>query len=56
MATAQRFAFNVEQKGLEARDRPRRFLEALAAILEHGSYGVALGTYSRMRGRYVAIS
>ena len=31
----------------ELRDRPRRFLEALAAILKHSNYGLVLDTYSR---------
>lgn len=51
MSTAQRYAYNVEQKGLEGRDRPRRFLRALAAILEHGNYAVALDTYARLSGK-----
>jgi Fe-S oxidoreductase len=51
VATAQRYAYNVEQKGLEGRDRPQRFLEALAAILEHGSYEVALDTYARLSAK-----
>ncbi len=51
MATAQRYAYNMEQKALEGRDRPRRFLRALAAILEHGNYAVALDTYARTTGK-----
>jgi len=31
----------------EVKDRPRRFLEALAAILKHSNYGFVLDTYAR---------
>ncbi len=51
MATPKRYSYHVEAPALEARERPRRFLEALAAILEHGSYGVALDTYARMSAK-----
>jgi Fe-S oxidoreductase len=37
----------VEAGALEQSGRPRRFLEAFAAILQHGSYNVALDTYAR---------
>ena len=47
MATAQKYAYNVEQRALEEGDRPRRFLEAFGAILEHGNYNLALDTYAR---------
>ncbi len=51
MATAQRYPYNVEQKGLEGQDRPKRFLRALSAILEHGNYAVALDTFARTSAR-----
>ncbi|MFP4623461.1 MAG: (Fe-S)-binding protein [Gemmatimonadota bacterium] len=51
MATAQRYAYNVEQKGLEGRERPQRFLRALSSILEHGNYAVALDAYARMSAK-----
>jgi len=47
VATPSRYSYHVEAGALEATGRPRRFLEALAAILEHGNYGVALDTYAR---------
>ncbi len=47
MATPRRYSYHVEEQPLSLPDRPRRFLEALAAILEHGSYHVALDTYAR---------
>ncbi len=51
MATAQKYSYNVEQKGLEGTDKPRRFLEAFAAILRHGNYHVALDTFSRLSAK-----
>ncbi len=47
MAIPSRYSYHVEAGALAPSGRPRRFLEALAAILEHGSYGVALDTYAR---------
>ena len=35
----------------ELADRPRRFLDAFAAILEHTNYGLALDTYSRISAK-----
>jgi len=48
VATAQKFSYNLEARGLEGRDRPRRFLEAFSVILRHGNYHLALDTYSRL--------
>jgi len=46
-----RYSFYVEQKALEVADRPRRFLEAFAAVLEHSSYNLPLDVYSRTQAR-----
>ena len=43
-----KYSYHVEPKALEVADRPRKFLEAFAAVLEHGSYGLALDTYARL--------
>ncbi len=51
MAIAQKYSYNVEQKGLEGTDRPRRFLRAFAAILRHGNYHIALDTFSRLSAK-----
>ncbi len=51
MAIAQKYSYNVEQKGLEGSDKARRFLEAFSAILRHGNYHVALDTYSRLSAK-----
>ncbi|MGD8320474.1 MAG: (Fe-S)-binding protein, partial [Gemmatimonadota bacterium] len=48
MATPKKYSYHVEAQGLELDQRPRRFLEALSAILRHGSYNLALDTYARM--------
>ena len=42
------YPFHVEDRTMEATDRPRRFLEAFAAVLEHSSYGLPLDVYSRL--------
>jgi len=51
VATPKRYAYHVEAAALELSDRPRRFLEAFAAILRHGSYNLALDTYARMSAK-----
>jgi len=43
-----KYSYYVEPKALDVRDRPRKFLRAFAAVLEHGSYAVALDTYARL--------
>ncbi len=43
-----KYSYYVEEKALEVSDRPRKFLEAFAAVLEHGSYGLALDVYTRL--------
>jgi len=48
MMSASKYSYYVEEKALEVSDRPRKFLEAFAAILEHGSYGLALDVYTRL--------
>lgn len=42
--------YHVEQ-GLETEDRPRKFLEAMAAILKHSNYGFALDHFSRVSAK-----
>ena len=49
--TRTKYSYYVEEKALELTERPRRFLEAFAAILEHGNYDMALDTYARMSTR-----
>ena len=51
MATAQKYSYNVEARGLESADKPRRFLEAFAAILQHGNYAVAMDTFARLSAK-----
>jgi Fe-S oxidoreductase len=51
VATAQKYSYNVEARGLESTDKPRRFLEAFAAILQHGNYGVAMDTFARLSAK-----
>ena len=51
MPTPIKYSYHVEEKALALTERPRRFLEAFAAILEHGSYNIALDTYARMSAK-----
>ena len=46
--TRTKYSFYVEEKALEVSDRPRKFLEAFAAVLEHSSYALALDVFSRV--------
>jgi Fe-S oxidoreductase len=49
--TKSKYSFYVEEKALEVRDRPRKFLEAFAAVLEHSSYGLALDVFNRVSAK-----
>ncbi len=51
MNTKTKYSYYIEQKALEVTDRPRKFLEAFAAVLEHGNYAVALDTYARLSAK-----
>ena len=46
-----KYSYYVEDKALEVTDRPRKFLEAFAAILEHSSYAIALDVFSRVTSK-----
>jgi Fe-S oxidoreductase len=51
VATPKKYSYHVEESALELTEKPRRFLEAFAAILEHGNYDNALDTYARLSTR-----
>ncbi len=51
MATRGKFSYYVEPRALQVADRPRKFLAAFAAVLEHGNYAVALDSYARLVAR-----
>ena len=42
MGKERKFSFCVEDKALGVAERPRRFLEAFAAVLEHSNFGKSL--------------
>jgi len=42
------YSYYIEAKAKEIADRPKRFLEAFAAVLEHSSYALALNHYVRL--------
>jgi Fe-S oxidoreductase len=46
--TKRKYNFYVEEKTHEVVERPRKFLEAFAAVLEHSSYALALDVFSRL--------
>ncbi len=48
MSTRDKYAYYIEQRTLDVTERPRRFLEAFAAVLNSSSYGPALDTYTRL--------
>ena len=50
-STRDRYSYYVEEKTLAVTDRPRKFLEAFAAVLEHSNYGIALETYTRLSAK-----
>ena len=43
-----KYSYYVEPKALEVTDRPRKFLEAFAAVLDRANYGLALDLYARL--------
>ena len=46
-----KYSYYVEDKALNVSERPRKFLEAFAAVLEHSSYGLALEHYTRLSAK-----
>jgi Fe-S oxidoreductase len=51
VGTRDKYSYYVEPKTLEVTDRPRKFLEAFAAVLDAGNYGLALDTYARLSAK-----
>jgi len=51
MANRGKYSFYVEDKALQLTDRPRKFLEAFAAVLEHSNYGLPLELYTRLSAK-----
>jgi Fe-S oxidoreductase len=49
--TKNKYAFYIEPKALDVRDRPRKFLQAFAAVLEHSNYGLPLDVFSRVSAK-----
>jgi Fe-S oxidoreductase len=48
MSTKEKYSYYVEQSALDLTERPRKFLEAFAAVLEHSNYGLPIEVYSRL--------
>jgi len=51
MGNTGKYSFYVEAKALQVAERPRKFLEAFAAVLEHSNYGLALEVYTRLSAK-----
>jgi len=47
----RKYSYYVEAKTQQVTDRPRKFLEAFAAVLDRSNYGVALDVYARLSTR-----
>jgi Fe-S oxidoreductase len=47
----EKYSYYVEKSAHSITDRPRRFLQAFATVLEHGSYGIALDNYARLSAK-----
>jgi len=45
------YSYYVEDKALNVSQRPRKFLEAFAAVLNHSNYGLALDAYARLTAK-----
>ena len=48
MSNKSKYSYYVEESALIASDRPKRFLEAFAAVLDHSNYALPLEVYSRL--------
>jgi Fe-S oxidoreductase len=46
--TTRKYSYHLEDRARESTNRPQRFLEAFAAVLEHSSYSLPLDHYSRL--------
>jgi len=51
VAAPTKYSYHVEPKAFQVSDRPRKFLEAFAAVLKHGNYQLALDAYARLTTR-----
>jgi len=51
MSRKAKYSYYVEDKASQVQDRPRKFLEAFAAVLRFGNYGLALDTYARVSAK-----
>ncbi len=49
--TRTKYSYYVEKRSLTVTDRPRKFLEAFAAVLDHSSYALPLEIYTRLAAK-----
>ncbi len=54
MSKAAKYSYYIEDKTLKVSDRPRKFLETFATILDHGSYGLALDHFATQSAKHIA--
>ncbi|MCP4198420.1 MAG: (Fe-S)-binding protein [Proteobacteria bacterium] len=46
--TSKKYSYYIEDRTREVTDRPRKFLQAFAAVLDNSSYGLPLDIYTRL--------
>ena len=51
MSGKNKYAYYVEDKAQAVQDRPKKFLRAFAAVLDHSNYGLALDVYTRLSAK-----
>jgi Fe-S oxidoreductase len=51
MGDNRKYSFYVEDKAFQVSERPRKFLEAFAAVLRHSNYGLPLEVYARLSAK-----
>jgi Fe-S oxidoreductase len=51
MNRRSKYSYYVEDKALQVTDRPKKFLQAFAAVLDHSSYGLPLEVYTRISAK-----
>jgi Fe-S oxidoreductase len=51
VSNESKYSYYVEAGALEVEDRPKKFLRAFAAVLDHSNYGVALDLYTRLSAK-----
>jgi Fe-S oxidoreductase len=51
MSSSNQYSYYVEESAFEVEDRPRKFLQAFAAALDHSNYGLPFEVYTRISAK-----